>query len=226
MPPVIVRPDPMLPRISTQVSQRPPKDCEFLLAYKFMRTPGNYFADVTDGDPTDPLAGSSGLSDLTTKAGVNYLATHNHGYNPEGDLFRETPVYAPPGGVILGGLANHNTTKDDPIGQTAVSVFYSSIGGESDIVLQFYHVENYAGRRMADGSLYLGTMGKNGMYLYRYIPGREQYKKIEGYHLHINAWKWWGPPLKKGDTPPNRDPGAPPYSFRQMKNIFRLSKLC
>ena len=57
--------------------------------------------------------------------------------------------------------------------QNYVNVFYPTLGGEKNIVLQFFHVENFIkrGRVQADGRILLGTMGENGGFPY---PGKKK----------------------------------------------------
>jgi YD repeat-containing protein len=195
-------------RKSRQMSNA--KDCEKFLAQLFSGTSDAIFSDVTDGDPIDPVTNTN--EDYLV-SGFSYLKTHNHLYNPLNDIKRVTNVYAPAGGVVLGGL---DFLNKDTEAQSVVSVFYKQLGGQSNIVLQFFHVENFNPQVQSDGRILLGTMGVNGNFLYGGFAGKT------GYHIHINAWKWW----KAGEPSTSKNPGAPPFPFRKDKNIFKLSNLC
>lgn len=76
-----------------------------------------------------------------------------------------------------------------------MSVYYKNLGGVSNVILQIWHVENYNGRGgvRQGGRTLLGQMGENGSYPYYNIKGTPQ-----GWHIHVNAYKWWGKFDKKG----------------------------
>lgn len=188
-------------------------DCEKYLAKAFTGASDTMFSDVTDGDGRDALDPRADKDYKTYNR--SYVETHNHGYNPVNDPARETSIYAPSGGVVIGGLVY------DSAGQSVVNVFYRKFGNQSNIMLQFFHVENFKGGLLqTDGSKLLGTFGPNGSWKY---PGGK-----DGYHYHVNAWKWWGklnrrtgmPILGKGGV------GFPSPSHRTLNNTGILSNLC
>ena len=205
--------------------ERAKVDCESFLANLFTGVSDTIFSDVTDGDPVDTLTGTNDDPANGVRV-VGYMQTHNHGYNPISDPTRATQIFAPAGGRILGGL---NVTSEASGKQTYVNVFYPSLGGQKNIVLQFFHIENFTGRKQADGRILLGTMGENG--IWSAYPGR-----TKGYHYHINAWKWWGgfdnrgnPIFRKNGKAVGPVPDTLPISeggFRSPANTFNLSNLC
>jgi hypothetical protein len=70
-----------------------------------------------------------------------------------------------------------------------MSVYYASLGGEKNVVLQVWHVENYNSKKQTlrqDGGILLGQMGENGNYTY------SSSNKAQGWHVHIQAFRWWG----------------------------------
>lgn len=207
--------------VSLERARRGMNDCEKYLAKLFTRQTDVTFSDVTDDDPIDTLTGlDENPENAIANPNVGFAQTHNHGYNPVSDPTRATSIYAPTGGRVIG-------SGYDSGGQSYVNVFYRNLGGESNIVLQFFHSFHKGkfngGTQQADGSILIGTMGTNGSWSNGYGKSSDG-KYVQGFHYHINAWKWWGSFGKKGN--PIGGGSHPPYKFRSMKNVFRLSKLC
>lgn len=166
------------------------------------------FEDTNDGDGTDPKS----QDDRTylpagTPPPFSGLAgeEHSHLYNSAENRFKENKIYAPPGGrVIANGVVD---------GQNLTSVYYKNLNGIKDVVLQYSHIENFTGGIIQkDGRLLLGTMGKDGIYTYGKEGG-------SGYHIHLNAFKWWGGrvparALKNAISPPKGEGNILREKFR------------
>jgi hypothetical protein len=148
--------------------------CERRIAATFSDDPNARFVDVTDGDGYDPVI----QSNRTPRNAAD--DEHNHLYNAAGTPMNNTNVFAPGGGRVVG------TGVSD--GQNWMSVYYRNLGGVSNVILQIWHVENYNGRggTPQGGRILLGQMGENGNIRYS-PPGNP-----EGWHVHINAYQWWG----------------------------------
>jgi hypothetical protein len=151
-------------------------DCEKKMKGIFTDDPNNtMFVDVTDGDGYDPV----GTADRTPVDKND--DEHNHVYNTGKNIKKATSLYAPAGGKIVG-----TGVLDD---QNWMSVYYASLGGEKNVVLQVWHVENYNSKKQTlrqDGGILLGQMGENGNYTY------SSSNKAQGWHVHIQAFRWWG----------------------------------
>jgi hypothetical protein len=104
--------------------------------------------DVTDGDGYDPVI----QSDRTPQNAA--ADEHNHLYNAQDTPKDNTNVFAPGGGRVVG------SGVDD--GQNWTSVYYRKLGGVSNVIIQFWHVENNTGGISQGGRLLLGQMGENG----------------------------------------------------------------
>jgi hypothetical protein len=109
---------------------------------------------------------------------------HNHLYNAQDTPKNDTNVFAPRGGTVVGAGVH--------AGQNWASVYYKNLGGVSNVILQFWHVENNTGGISQGGRVLLGQMGLNGNIRYG-PPGSP-----EGWHVHVNAYKWWGKIDRRG----------------------------
>jgi hypothetical protein len=175
-------------------------DCEKKLAKIFSNDPDATFVDVTDGDGFDPVLGY----DRTPRDAND--DEHNHLYNSAQTPNAATNVLAPVGGEVIG--------KGEWDGQNYLSLFYPNLGGSKDVVLQIWHVEGSAKPKAQDGRLLLGQMGENGTIGYLAVTG-----KPDGYHIHINAYSWWGSVKKKRGR---RIPVGNALGSRKIKERHRL----
>gem|GEM_PF-5270477 len=96
-----------------------------------------------------------------------------------------------------------------------MSVHYGNLGGVRNVILQFWHVENNTGGIAQGGRVLLGQMGLNGNVRYGSVGSPE------GWHVHINAYRWWGKIDKRGRLIGNKL-GA--LSLKR-RNRVRLSNL-
>jgi hypothetical protein len=150
---------------------------------------GAVFEDVTDGDGFDSVLGYD-----RTPADAS-ADEHNHLYNLTGKSVKgngkwgistvvKTPtnIYAPSGFQVVGqGVWE---------GQRWLSLYYKDLNGVKDVVLQFWHVEGAVKSASISGRTQIGNMGENGN-----IQAGSMPNKMETWHVHLNAYKWWG---KKG----------------------------
>ena len=200
-------------------------DCEKYLARLFTKRDDTIFSDVTDGEPIDTLTGQNEDPANSLLTPDKRIQQHNHAYNPTSQPSRETEIFAPAGGEIIGS----GVTSKANGSQAFVNVFYRQLGGEKNVVLQFFHTFHNrkfsGGKVQTDGTMLVGALGPNGVWSLGYGKGPDG-KPIRGFHLHINAWKWWGK-IDRAGNPILRGAGKHPEgSNRTLDSIFKLSNLC
>jgi hypothetical protein len=195
-----------------QEDEKGMNECEKKLATQiFTNQKDMYFSDVLDGDSSDPRGYKNGSIPNPDND------THNHLLNPLSDPFRETEVLAPAGGIqVWRGVV---------FGQNHIVLFYPELGGEKNVILNIVHVEKYAGKgKMADGRLRIGTMGKNGLLKGRVSDPLPERNKPKGWHIHINAYKWFNPKIT-GTGNIKRELRKWPFDDKSTRQNIPLSKL-
>jgi hypothetical protein len=160
-------------------------DCENKIAKIITDEPNAVFSDVGDDDDYD--IGVQNTKPIS-EDGTN---THHHLYpdDPSGRSKNPINIFAPGGGIIV-------DSGQDSRGQNYITIFYKKLGSLTNVGLQIVHVENFNKNlinKSTGSGLLLGQMGENGLMTNFVGPNR---KPMQGFHIHLNAFKWWGVPGK------------------------------